>query len=405
MLVEADSSTTTQRHAVTWLFVTLSFTGLTLFRVGDQPLTAFLFAFAFAFPTMWFGLGRKLQLFDAPALVSVIVLSAAINAPITSWVSVAYSMIFIATYVTLMNGRRLIPKDAFGYLLKAILIAYFANVVIAQLLVVLGMPNEFLGELFPRYVDDQRAELGLRYYGFSNEPSYAAFVVVSSFLALLKLPRGLLGNERLVYGGLVVYQVVAFGSVFGYLLSLAVAGGVAYRAMPRTRFIALLAIAFSVGAMVDYTGEGRFGRIVNAVVNFELDSVESLSNVDSSLFMRGAPVIEFFFSLELSDIHTYVGHGPKANEAEYTEVFAAWTNSEDIVFQTSFLPAFAYDFGILGAGIVLFILARLMSERRISLEILFLIALLFNANFNTQLFWFVVLVFAMTKECRAEVGT
>lgn len=396
-------STTTQRHAVIGLFVTLSFTGLVLLRIGDLPLTAFLFAFAFAVPTIWLGLGRKLQLFDAPALVGVILFSAAMNAQNTSWVSVAYSMIFIATYVTLMNARRLIPKDTFVYVLKAILIAYFANVVIAQLLAALGMPNEFLGELFPRYVDSGRPDLGLRYYGFSNEPSYAAFVVVSSFLALLKLPRGLLGNDRLVYGGLVAYQIVAFGSVFGYLLGLAVAGGIAYRAMPRTRFIALLAVTLSVGAVVDYTGEGRFGRIVSAVVNFELDSAESLGDVDTSLFMRGAPVIEYFYSIELSDIHTYVGHGPKANESEFTEMFAAWT--EDIIFQSSFLPAFTFDFGILGAGIVLFILARMMSERRLSLEILFLIALLFNANFNTQLFWFVVLVFAMTKEYRAEAAT
>lgn len=405
MLAEASSPLTTERQAVIGLFVALSFTGLTVLRIGELPLTAFLVVFAFAFPTIWFGLGRTLQLFDARWLVGVILFSAAMNAGNTSWVSVAYSMIFIAAYVTLMNGRRLIRVDTFCWLLKAILVAYFANVVIAQLLAFVGMPNDLLGDLFPRYVDDQRPDLGLRYYGFSNEPSYAAFVVVSSFLALLRLPRGLLGNDRLVYGGMVVYQIVVFGSVFGYLLILAVAGGIAYRSMSRTRFIALVALALSVGAAADYSGEGRFGRIVNAVINFELSSTESLGNVDSSLFMRAAPVIEYFYSIELRDIHTYVGHGPKANEAQYTEIFAAWTGSDDIVFQTSFLPAFTYDFGILGAGIVLFLLARMMAERRLSLEILFLVALLFNANFNTQLFWFVVLVFAMTKQYRAEAVT
>ncbi len=381
------------------LFVSLSLSGAIVLRVGSVAVTVFLIAFAIATPALVLAWKGRVQWSEAPLLVAVILFGAAYNSGSTSWVSVVYSMIFVATFVVLTTARSLIPRQLFASALKVIIVAYFVNVVVAQLLVASGAPDDFLA-IFSRWNDVVRDDLGIRYYGFSSEPSYAAFIVLTAFVALLDLRTSLAERDVPVYGALVAYQVIAFNSIFGYVLGLAVVGAMAYRVMSRTRFVALVVIALSSAALIDYQGQGRFGRLLSAVFTEDIDN-ESLGTIDTSLFMRVAPIIEYVDSFELSDPHFYFGHGPGSHEAEYTNVFWEWLD-DDVVFQPSYLPAFAYDFGLAGALVVLMVIGRVMSDRRLSLATLFLALLLFNANFNTQLFWFVVIVFGLTKSYREE---
>lgn len=384
------------------VFVALSCTGLVAFHIGSIPITALLVVLPIATPPLLVYVGRHPRHRRAALLFAAVIGACALlHRPATDWMSVAYSAVFITTFVMMLDARHVVPADHFVRLLKLVIVVYFLNVVIAQLLTFASAPDDFLA-VFTRHADPLRDDVGLRYYGFANEPSYAAFVVLGAFVALLKSRDRLTKNEWLAYGGMVAYQVIAFRSVYGYLLVSALLVRHAYRSLSRPTFWLICAV--SVAALVGFSdelGDGRFGHLVHTVITEKFDSIASLDDVDSSLFMRGAPVVYYFETSDLRDLDTYVGHGPMTHEQEYSTVFSAWLEDEG-VFQPGYLPGFFYDFGLIGALLVMITLGRLISDHLFSIENLFFLTVLFNANFNTLLFWFVIVVFAAAKAYRQE---
>jgi hypothetical protein len=386
------------------LFVALSCTGLIVFHVGSIPITAFLVALPLATPALVVYVGRHPRHWRTAALLAVVIVgSSTIHPSATDWISVAYSFVFITAFVLMMDSRGVISRAAFVRLLKIVIIIYFVNVVVAQALILVSAPDDFLA-IFTRHTDPLRDDVGLRYYGFANEPSYAAFVILGAFVALLKTRDGLVKNDLITYGGMVAYQVIAFRSVYGYVLVSALLLRYAYHRLSKPTFwiACVLAIA-ALTVFSDELGKGRFGHLVQTVLTQKLDSIESLDDVDSSLFMRGAPVVYYFETADLGDRDTYLGHGPMTHEEAYTTLFSAWLEDEG-VFQPGFLPGFFYDFGIIGALLVLITLGGLISDHLVSIENLFFGMVLFNANFNTLLFWFVIVVFAAAKAYRRDAA-
>lgn len=376
------------------LVLTLGLTDLELATAGGTPVTVFLVVGAVVVPRFLVGWSAPIDWFGARAVAAWMALNFALNLQTSKTVSVVYSFVFLAAYVTMMNCQRFISKEAFARVLRIVIALYFANVVVSQLLVFVGAPD-FLASFFHRAIDT-RENVGLRYYGFSSEPSYAAFIVVACFVSLRQLTPASQRRQLWIYGGLVAWQLWAFASVYGYLLGILVALAELYRSVPRQTFYVVLSLLLAAGFVKDCQGEGRFEHLVTAAINQEVEGIADLHVIDSSLFLRVAPAIEYVESADFSNPAFFVGHGAMSSTDKYTDMFAGWIG-EDESFMASFLPGYFYDFGLIGGVLVLMLILRRAGQRRVSLPNLVLAAVVFNASFNTQLFWFVVGVFAMTN--------
>ena len=66
-------------------------------------------------------------------------------------------------------------------------------------------------------------------------------------------------------------------------------------------------------------------------------------------------------------------------------------------FEGGFLPQFLYDYGfIFGLAFFIFIRREVLTKW-LSFELFLVLILLTNANFNTQVFWFVITSLALKK--------
>jgi len=389
------------------LLVALSFSGVMVGTVKDIDLSVFFVAWLLFVPSLlvyFVAWKDDLQLHGVYVVAAFILLSTVLNLHVARLTSVAYSFIFLAAFTAMVNAWQRLPTETLVATLKVVIICYAANVAMAQLLVVAGAPDTFLGGFFGREFDYRMSVT--RYFGFSSEPSYASFIVVASFYALYRLSRPMPRRELLLYSLLVLYQVYAFRSLYGYLLVAVVAAAIALRELRMRMVIALPLIVIGLALCSDYESillhGGRLARIGHALLAGDIIDVADLDAVDSSLYMRIAPIFEYFRSIDLTDYRYYFGHGAMASTGFLSNEFVTHVHPDSGILRAGFLPAFLYDYGLVGGLVVVAWVARRISGHYLWLPLLFFAAAIFNANFNTQLFWYLVVVFSLTKICLAH---
>jgi len=384
------------------LILTLSCTGVMVATNGGIDISIFLVTCALAVPFLmvyfliWKG---RFSFYGIWLIGAYILLNYGLNIHTAKFTSVVYSAIFLVSFLVVMNCWHHLPRREFIFVLKTIIVIYFVNVLVSQALVAANVPYEYLGGFFHRLYDE-RIE-AVRYYGFSSEPSYAAFIVLVSFYALYRLSGKRHKRDWLAYGALVVYQIVAFRSIYGYLLAMAVSAVIVYRELPRRAFYLLPFFLLVLGVATNFVvltdQGGRLIRVGSALITGEVGSLSDLNLLDASLFMRIAPLLEYLQSANLVDYRFYLGHGAMTSTDFFTNAFYTHVHPDSDILRAGFLPAFLYDYGLVGAAIVLAWASKTISRRRLSVPNLFLLMALFNANFNTQLFWFIIIVFAVAK--------
>jgi hypothetical protein len=388
------------RKLAVLLFVSLSLTKVPVGYFGHVVITPFLLLVGAGAALMAVHWRARLETYGMTWVLGWILVTTVLNLADAKATSIAYSFIFGTAFVVMMNARRYLRREDFLFAVKIIIFAYFVNVLISQFLVALDPTDPVLDAIFHRG-SDGRDDVGLRYYGFSSEPSYAAIIVCVAFVAGCELSWFEDRRSLLLYALLTAYQVRAFGSVYGYLIGGAAALWIAYRTLGKAELVALCTGLVVVGLFVDLRGEGRVARIADAVVSDGTLELADLQELDNSMFMRIAPVVVFATTAVPTTRDLYVGRGAMAHTVEYTEVFS-FALDPDLIFEVGFLPGFLYDFGIIGGALTLFVLARASLRRVISLPTLIVVATLFNANFNTQLFWYVFVTFAYVKAFLSE---
>lgn len=389
------------------LILTLSCTGVMVATVAGIDISVFLVTCVLTTPfiVVYFLFWRgRFNLFGVWPIGAYILLNFGLNIQTAKFTSVVYSAILLVAFLAIMNCWQHLPRQTFVSVLKTIIVIYFVNVLVSQALVATGAPDEFLGGFFSRLYDDRIGVM--RFFGFSSEPSYAAFIVIVSFYALYSLSGALRKRQLVIYGALVVYQIVAFRSIYGYLLAMVVSVVIAYRELPRRMFYVLPLLLLALAVVTDFEAlvaeGGRLIRIGNAVIAGEVTSLVDLNILDSSLFLRIGPVIAYLDSLSLADYRYYLGHGAMASTGFMTDTFYAHVHPDADVLKAGFVPGFLYDYGLVGTAIVLRWVIKTISGRRLWLSSLFFLAVLFNANFNTQLFWFIIIVFTLAKLYQAD---
>ncbi len=325
------------------------------------------------------------------------VVSTLLNFESSKIISLVYSAFFILSFIFFVSiACECFTLDEYRNLLKTIFIIYFIVLILGQLYVYFDLftpmpgyathlPHGRLGTLIE--------EGKFRYYSLSSEPSYAAFMVVILYYSYIKtdiLKGTLFKGQNLYMFLLLVYMILSFQSAYGIiLLGLIV---INYVGFTKTSILIYLFSAIALAFIFLFKLDIRaIDRVVAIIKNIDITNLHSLATIDFTAYFRVAPVLYYLGTISLTDIHFYIGHGSSASRyLVVPETYLAYQGE----FLGGFLPSFFYDYGIIGAGSVLLFIKRIISKT-ILIPMAIFGLLLFNANFNTQLFWVAVTCFRM----------
>lgn len=332
-------------------------------------------------------------------------LSSILNKSNSQFSSLAYSSFFIGSYVFYSSwAKRDFDLVYFRRLLKIIFILYFIGLLAGQVYVAAGLftPIEGISGFLKGYFGTTLENDGFRYYSLSSEPSYASFIVILlyySYMLLDKSKGSLFKGENLFLFILLVYMVIFFKSGYGIVLFgilLASYFGLSKTSIAVYGSILILTFLFFVFGKqlfrdVNYV---PVQRVLNVIDRFDLSNPISLFQADFNTYFRIVPIFYYFETASVNDWQFYLGHGASTSkEFIVPAIFTAYLDGE---YLGGFLPAFLYDYGIVGAFLVITFIARLLPGI-ISISTVIVILLLTNANFNTQLFWFIIFCLTLNK--------
>lgn len=334
-----------------------------------------------------------------------LIISASINHGWSQPLSLFYSVFFITgflIYVSFM--KQTLTVNDYRNLLKGVFFAYFIGLLIGQYFIYQNLFAPFpdqSGNLIHGLWGTLIESGSYRYYSLSSEPSYAAFVVIILYYSYIKLDTqkgSLFKGENLYLFVILVYMILSFKSSYGIvLLALIVIG---YFGLTKT---SILIYVFSTCVVVIFfmieIESGPVKRIVNIIQNIDLNNLHDLSQIDFSVYFRIAPLLHYIRISDLGDISLYIGHGAAASRKFVVpEIYLAYEGD----YLGGFIPAFFYDYGIIGAGLVLVFVIKLLPGL-FSIPTAIISLVLFNANINTQLFWLILTCLALNKFFLSEL--
>lgn len=311
-----------------------------------------------------------------------------------------YSLYFIFSYlfyVSLMLQR--FTRSDYRKLLLFVFLLYFCGLIVGQFYVYLGFFRSLTGignvdSLHGLWGTVLQPE-GFRFYSLSSEPSYAAFIVITLFYSyLITDPKGnsLFKGESAVLFLLVIYMLLMFKSAYGIVL-------IGALIIWQYGFTKTSILIYSLAPLMLFF-LSLFGynfqvveRLAKIAQELDWSNLHSLAYIDFPSYFRIAPFLYYFESSSLLEASFYLGHGASASKHFIVpEIYLAYENGE---FTGGILPAFLYDYGLIGMILLVgFIYKRIGF---ISIPSLIIVLMMLNANFNTQLFWFLIICFSMNQ--------
>ena len=319
------------------------------------------------------------------------------NYSTSRWTSLLYSGFFVITFILYTPFvQQYFGSAQFRKLLKVVFYLYFAVLLVAQVDVYLNLFSPVSG-----IIGFMRGSLGtilekdgLRYFSLSSEPSYAAFIVIVIYYLYLKLSPTrsfLLQGENLLLFLMLLYMVYMFKSAYGIvLIGLLVIDQVGFSTTLLWMALVLVAV-LTVILLYDYDIRA-LNRVMAVVEKIELNNLHSLFSIDFTAYYRVAPVLHYIEMADWTDLHFLLGHGAGTSRFFVVpEIYGGYTGGE---FLGGFMPGFFYDYGVIGGVMVVFFVFRQVPSF-FSFPTAVLGLMLLNANFNTQLFWFLIFCFSM----------
>ncbi len=321
----------------------------------------------------------------------------------TQPLSLAYAIFFVVSFIFYFSfATYSFTLADYRNLLKFLLLLYLAGIVLGQLIVYLNLfvpIRELAAGSFQGGFHSILENGGFRYYSFSSEPSYASFIVIALYHSLVVTnpdkKATLLQGENFIFFVVLTYILIMSRSGYGMiLLFIIIASFIGFN---RKAVLGYLIIAVA-GIVIALTVEdfGPLLRLRNIWQYAELGNLHSLRTADFNVYIRIAPILFYFDIHSWTDLYLFLGHGAGASRNFVTpEIYLAYPPP----FVGGFLPAFFYDYGLIGAGLVLIYLFTLL-PRFLSIETAIVLLMLPNANMSTQLFWLVIFCLAMNKHFR-----
>lgn len=399
--------------------ILLSFTGIYITKVGFAKLTLF-HAIAPLAGFLFFFKGMRYDTWKAAAPTYFWLFFFYIVG-VNIWLfeeikvsSFAYSIIVLLEMMLLYNIVKKIDRATIKKILRIIIGLYFVNLLITTFLIIfniqLGYP---FSSVFQIYNYSQR----IRPYGFSDEPSYAAIILVFSFYVYLSMDRFRYNKSEAWWYLITVISILLTRSSYGYMM-LAL---VLLLFLTRSNFIliqintlvrekvftldqilkgvvitiAALVVLFQTSDVELGVAVERIGNVISSIAGTDgtvAERIKSLEKVDGSAGMRIIPTLHLIDYFGRTDPE-YMWFGRGAGQATY--FFSQFYGNH--VTLLGFIPAFVYNYGIVGTLIFFLMLRKMMPRGR---WLLFLLAVLFmfNADINTQIFLYVLFCVMLAKK-------
>ena len=389
--------------------ITLALTNVSVAQIGDFRLLVFWPILMLAMLTSTnFKDGTRLpRTAIAFLLVAVLMqISGLANLSKVKATSLALSLGWIVYWYWLVTDWR--PRLALNMeqTLSWVAKIYFGAILLSALLVFLGwkdspLPN-FLGWIY-----DLR-QGHPRFYGPTSEPSYAALILGITGLGILRarIGHGLPARSRssdLVFIGILI-SLLFLRSIYSIVVALVLLPAFAMHKTTRPgsgMLLALVLVPFLPFFAVLIPDDSRFGIIFAQLSQL---SFLGLREVDSSAYMRFGPSIEMLLRVSLDQPEFWIGHGAGSAQTFFGNIFSVLLENNLSTMNFGFFPSFVFDYGVL-ASLVMLIYLFAIAHGAFSLQTRFLIFIaLFNCNFNTAIFWYLITVVLLTSPHAIAAG-
>lgn len=324
-------------------------------------------------------------------LVFMVMAISAISSGASRLASLGYASMFFVYGFWLLASLNAFREADTAKAMKVVVLAYFGTAIAAKLVGITGVGGLETFLLTRQWTNENTGEM--RPLGFSSEPSYAAFIVVLSWMTLIRLGcvRPGARNGFGLWTVLTLASLQMFGSIYGYLLGIIVAL-TALGLLPRAKRLRWTAAGVLLGLFIfPYIilggDDARALRIFNAIVSGDLDTwlIE-----DTSSFFRFGPLFNYLAIAKISEPATWLGHGATSASYFFADLFRMHIDDSSDSIELGFLPAYIYDYGLVAGGLMLgFLYQTTRGSFRLAM-VAILSLLVFNANFSTQMMWFAV---------------
>lgn len=312
------------------------------------------------------------------------------------WSSLFFLNIYILILSNLINDKCSISKLDLERVLKAILLLYFINILIGLCLFLIIGQQDWWVWMFQMS--------GNRLRGFASEPSYAAFIIITSYYCYTLVTKDD-PIQRRKWLAVTIFSIIASTSAYGYLLfSLLLTVSLLKKLkvdMWKFIFAAIVALCVYVFVLLVFFPNSRLAKLIINIMDvfssgFSISGLSfALFSADSSAFVRTGPLINYFFSWQLFSFHGLFGSGAGSASNYFLEPIKFMVAGDSL--NLGFLPAFSYDFGIIYTIIILSLIKQnIMKLPKFTNLIIF--AMFLNANFSTQLFCFVIVILSLTNK-------
>lgn len=324
--------------------------------------------------------------------------SAIINIEATRISSIAYTLNFIICFFIYLH---LIAKYINVFIFRKWLIwvisLFFISLIIQQTEVLLYHDLNFNRLSTTKYDIPKNFVFSLN--SLSTEPSYAATIISICFLSLLKLNRSQRTHgftfRKVILEGVIwlmyLYQIVFYRSVIGMILFGIILLSLINFKKIQSWILIILILSFLVIVNVDYPALSRLVKIFQKI---DLHNISNLWQIDHSGSIRILPLYHYIVNFDFDNYHSYLGFG-----LDYTQNFIR-TKIPGIPVGVAFgglIPSLLFDFGIISFILLWIMILKISISKFLSMETVILIFVMLNATLNTQLFWFVLIVLAITR--------
>lgn len=330
----------------------------------------------------------------------VLIVSYAINFSSAETVSFLYSLFFIASYILFTSYfKARVPVDEFRRVVVFVLGLYLVVLIMGQLFVLFGLFDRTLakGENIVHGPFGTLFEMaqGYRFYSLATEPSYAAFVVITLLWVYLRTDSNRSGISRRHIGVWLIctYMILSFQSVYGLMLF----GILILSRLTLRNSLIVLGIGFVLFLTAFLTGQAAAVRLVEFLTQIDPGNITGIRHVDYSASFRILPTYFYIRQIDLASIHFYFGHGAGQGSGFLIPLLFQYPIDS---YEGGFFPQFLYDYGIVFFVFFIVFLSWDVFSKVLSFELFLIILLLTNANFNTQLFWFVITSLTLARHYR-----
>jgi hypothetical protein len=246
-----------------------------------------------------------------------------------------------------------------------------------------------------------------RPFGFSSEPSYTSIIlifVIYLFFIINGLKPKSISISWILISAITIISTI---SSYGILLLVVLLGYFLLKKITIIHITTLLLFAllliistsiFNQFEPLNFKSIDRIIQIGNFILNsgLNLKSLSNLNITDSSASFRVLPTLELInhYLTNAPFINILIGYGAGQATIFYSNYFNSLMGIKFI--NVGFIPTFVYNYGIVGTLIVFLLANSLMPKDKPILYIIFIL-FLFNADFNTQIFLFVLTTFIIGK--------